>query len=112
MRGARSRRIHVRVRGLRKGRTWRRGLPAAEFPFSEENPAVIRPHFHGQMFRRRIDRYHYGRRPVDFTPRTAIALAFALVLLIVIGVIGYRQSAVLVGGDRSYAGPGSSQSVL
>jgi hypothetical protein len=88
----------------------RRGLPAAaELPFGHENPAMVRPHFHGQIFRRRIDRYHYGRRPIEFTPRTAIALAFALVLLIVIGIVGYRQSAERAVGDRSFAAPGSTQ---
>ena len=107
MRGTRPRRIHVRVRALRKGRTLRRGIPAEpEFPFEEENPAVVRPHFHGQILRRRIDRYHYGRRPMELTPGTAIAVVFALVLLIVIGVVGYRQSAEQAAGDRSYLTPG------
>ena len=113
MRGARSRRIYVRVRSLRKSGTLRSEVLAGpEFPFGEENPAVVRPHFHGQVFRRRMDRYHYGRRPMKFTPRTAVAVLFAIVLLIVIGVVGYRQSAALAGGDRLYAAPGSAQPVL
>lgn len=50
--------------------------------------------------RRRIDRYHFGRRPLEFTRSTAISIIAAFILLILCGIAAYRESAANPITDR------------
>jgi hypothetical protein len=61
----------------------------------------------GLGIRRRIDRYHYGRRPLEFTRSTAITLIAALVLMILCGIAAYRESASFPVTNGYHAAAGS-----
>jgi len=61
----------------------------------------------GIGIRRRVDRYHYGRRPLEFTRSTAITLVAALILMILCGIAAYRESASISVTDGYHAAAGS-----
>jgi hypothetical protein len=57
--------------------------------------------------RRRIDFYHYGRRPLEFTRTTAISIVAAFILLILCGIAAYRESAANPVTDLYHVAAGS-----
>lgn len=48
---------------------------------------------HNRGNRQSTGRYHYGRRTLALTRRTALAILAAFILLILCGIASYRQSA-------------------
>jgi hypothetical protein len=61
----------------------------------------------GLGVRRRIDRYHYGRRPLELRRSTAITLVAALILMILCGIAAYRESASFPVTNSNHPATGS-----